>query len=261
MGDKFNTLDQPFYSDFGVELTHSRVAGKRRFRKFGRNPDLDSGSGFEALWNGGGLYTGFDATAEETVELFSSSANDASAGTGARTVELSEGLDGDFNPVATEIVTLNGITPVTTVNQYMRLPRMRVLTAGSTGSNEGTITARQQTTTANVFAVMPIGFNSTMIGAYTVSSTENGAVRDVYISMGGNTNAIVTFQFWAREEGSVFQVLGDLQLKGAGTSYIRREFPLPSSLFLPKTDIVIMASSGSNNTVATGEFDMILSEL
>lgn len=56
--------------------------------KVGRNPDVDAATAPEGVWNGGGLYTGFNAVAAQTVTVVSSSANDAAAGTGMRSVRL-----------------------------------------------------------------------------------------------------------------------------------------------------------------------------
>ena len=63
--------------DFYTEVTKGNVPGHRILHKYGKNPDIDTASGFETIWNGGAAYTGFNATAAEVIEVFSSSANDA----------------------------------------------------------------------------------------------------------------------------------------------------------------------------------------
>lgn len=83
---------------------------------------------------------------EQTVnaqrEILSSSANDTSAGTGARTVLITyydQTCAGPF----TETVILNGTGVVLTSNTNICfIEKMEVVTAGSTGSNVGTITIR-----------------------------------------------------------------------------------------------------------------------
>ena len=71
--------------------------------------------------------------------LASSSAADSAAGTGARQVEITyvnDAMTGQF----TEIVTLNGLTPVNTVATDIRfIQKMRVVSVGSGGQNAGTI--------------------------------------------------------------------------------------------------------------------------
>ena len=72
-----------------------------------------------------------------TVDISSSSASDASAGVGARTIQI-VGL-GSNQQYQSEIITLNGNTVVTSVNTYYRLFFTRVLTVGTTGYNVGDI--------------------------------------------------------------------------------------------------------------------------
>lgn len=83
------------------------------------------------------VYT--EPTGEAQRSIVSGSANDAAAGTGARTVQIvyyDNAMDGPF----TETVTLNGTTAVNTVATDIRfIERMVVLTAGSLGSNDDII--------------------------------------------------------------------------------------------------------------------------
>ena len=72
--------------------------------------------------------------------LGSSSASDTAAGVGARTVRITYFDNTGAGPF-TEIVTLNGVTPVNTVATTIRfIEKMEVVTAGSTLVNVGTIT-------------------------------------------------------------------------------------------------------------------------
>lgn len=77
--------------------------------------------------------------------LVSTSANDAAAGTGARTVKITyftATLTGPF----TETVTLNGTTPVNTVaSDICFIERLEVLTVGTTGAAVGTINLKAAT--------------------------------------------------------------------------------------------------------------------
>ncbi len=140
------------------------------YEKYGKNSVVTTSSTPEAIWNGGDEYTGHPTTGAETMEIFSSSDNDTASGTGARTVRISKLLDEDGNQMPDIEVSLNGETPVSLgVLEYWRGGvRIKVLTAGSLGKNEGTITLRHTTTTTNIFAVMPIGRNQTSILADTV---------------------------------------------------------------------------------------------
>ncbi len=83
-------------------------------------------------------YTEPTSAAQRSVR--SSSANDTSAGTGARQVEITY-LDGAGDGPFAETVTLNGTTAVNTVATNIQyIERMRVVSVGSTGSNVGIVT-------------------------------------------------------------------------------------------------------------------------
>ncbi len=234
----------------------SGAYGVRGVNKFGRNADIDTASGYEAIWNGGGSYTGHEAIAAETVEVFSSDANDASAGTGARTVQV-YGLDASWDE-QNEIVTLDGVTAVDTAGTYIRLDRMIVRSAGSGAENAGSITARQKTTTANIFAVLPAGYNQTMIAAYTIPNGYEAYVHDWYVTLGGANGSDVAARLRARPFGEVFQVKEEIGIKGVGSSSQQRIYRIPKGPFAEKTDICIQASSDANNTVVAAGFGLIL---
>lgn len=172
--------------------------------KFGQNPDVD---GEEDIWGGGGLYTGTPTGSAETIEVFSSDANDTAAGTGARTVRLL-GLDSNFNEI-TEDVTLNGTTPVETTQLFTRCPRQYVLTAGSGGTSAGSITMRHSTTTTNVFSVMQAGRNQSTIACYTIPDGHVGLVRRlafrIHRESGGTASREANVDFLLRTEGGVWR--------------------------------------------------------
>jgi len=131
--------------DFFLEVAKGNVTGHFIVNKFGRNSDIDTAAE-ETIWANGGMYT--FPTAAQTLDVVSSDANDTSAGTGARTVEI-QGLDGSYDAV-TETVTMTGTTPATTTATFLRVNRAMVKTAGSGGVNAGAITIDQTTSGISV---------------------------------------------------------------------------------------------------------------
>ena len=88
-------------------------------------------------------YTPQGANAQRSV--VSSSANDTSAGTGARTVLITY-LDTTLAAYLTETVTMNGTTNVNTVSTTIAyLEKMETATTGSTGGNAGTVSINTAT--------------------------------------------------------------------------------------------------------------------
>ena len=116
--------------------------------KFGRNEQIDAGV-MADLWDGGN--TGdvsliWVAPTEARIHaLVSTSINDTeTTGSGARNVRISGLTSWTANEV-NETVSLNGTTPVNTVNSYVIIHRMEVLDHGTTNINTGTITATAAT--------------------------------------------------------------------------------------------------------------------
>lgn len=64
-------------SEWLAEVALGNIAGFSIEKKYGRNDGLTNGGGFEALWNGGGEYTGHNAIVAETLECFSANIQDA----------------------------------------------------------------------------------------------------------------------------------------------------------------------------------------
>lgn len=221
--------------------------------KVGLNPDIDAGSTPEDIWGNSGTYTGW-ASVAETLQVFSSDATDASAGTGARTV-LITGLDGNYN-VITETVTLNGTTPVTTTQSFLRCHTMRTATAGSAEVNAGTITVRQSTTTANVMLFMRIGLNQTNDGVYTIPAGYTGYLVNMHASVRGSSGAIISAGIWTRSFGSVFRQRRPFSFSQTA-QYIDNIYG--GLAFTEKTDLTYRSDACSaNNAEAVVSFDILL---
>ncbi|PHR55977.1 MAG: hypothetical protein COA43_14770 [Robiginitomaculum sp.] len=242
--------------EYGLNIQRGLVPGVSVIHKFGRNPDIDTASGFEDLWNGGGFYTGHDATVAEVVTVESSSVNDDTGGTGAITIQLI-GLGSGFVS-QTEIVTLNGTASVDSVNSYLRLDRVLVLTAGTGGVNDGDITVAQKVTTANVFAVVPAGGNRTLIACYTIPFGKVGYITSGFASLAKKKDAFCNIQALVRFPGSVFQIAEWFTIGANGTSYVNRDFKIPLLGIPSGTDIKIAADTSQNDVGVAGGFEVIL---
>ena len=245
-------------NDFFLELAKGNIPGHSIVHKFGKNPDIDIASGFEALWNGGEEYTGFNATEAQIVEVYSTSANDTAAGSGARTAQLF-GLDknGDEQD---EVIILSGLigTSVDSAKEYLRLDRVKITSAGTTGHNEGAITVRQKTTIANIFAVMPIGNNQTAIACYTIPNKQRGLLYDWFASAAKKQTAFSNARIKARPFGGVFQVKEEMSVVTSGSSLVDRGYKLPKNTLGPMTDIYIEADTDTNGMGISGGFSLIL---
>ena len=104
----------------------------------------------------------FDTTAT-TISIVSTSANDADAGPGIRTIFIA-GLNSTYDEIQ-EVVTLTGLTPVVTTNTYLRINSCYNVTHGSLKGAAGEIIG-----TGNGFQWFRFleGETNTWLGRYTV---------------------------------------------------------------------------------------------
>jgi len=109
----------------------------------GRATDVSTVN-YNPVWDGNLAYN-YPTTAR-TMQLSSTDARDTGTGIGARTV-LIEGLNDNFDPIS-EILTLNGLTPVTTTKSYLRMYSIKCQSYGTNNANYGKITLGFGTVTA-----------------------------------------------------------------------------------------------------------------
>ena len=225
---------------FELQVARGQIAWHYDVHKFGFNPDIDDS--LETVWAQGGLYSYLAAATQLSVS--SSSTDDTSAGTGARTVTLF-GLNASYSEIS-ETVTLNGQTAVTTTNSYLRIFRMVVNSAGSGGENAGVIYAGTGTVTsgvpANKYATIAIGDNQTLMAIWTVPANHTAYLlqTDVTVATTQN-NKYCTASLVARPYGEVFQVK-DRFVKAESQTTLTYSLPLE---FEEKTDIEYRAIGDS----------------
>ncbi len=245
-------------SSLYLETVLGNVIGVSEFHQFGKNPQIDTAAG-EDVWNGGGVYTGHPTGAAETMEILSSSINDDAGGSGALTVEISNLLDSTGAEADAVTVALDGTTPVSLgALTYYRCTKVKVLTAGATGSNEGTLTLRHTTTTANVFAVMPIGANETTIFAYTVPLGKTLLIDAGSVQMARASGAAgsASTSFRARPDGGVYNTVVSPEITNSSGYFINGKNYM---VFQAETDIKLRVDSVSDNlTIVTGNIRGLL---
>ena len=238
---------------FELQVARGQITGHRSVSVFGYNPDVDQTR--VTVWP----YTGILPLAPSAIQLkvSSSSADDNSSGTGARTVFLA-GLDANHREIS-ETVTLNGQTSVLTSNSYLHINNAYVATAGSGLSAAGDIYFGDGVVTAGVpatvYDLIKFDYNSRITGSYTIPAGYTG-----YVSQG---------LFSAGQPGGSAQVSGRLMTIGAdgirrtiaittvnnGTADYAFEYPVAVP---EKTTLEATAQGSSNNNEASSLFVLVL---
>lgn len=198
----------------------------------------------ETVWDGAVVYV-YPTTAS-VMKVSSSSADDAAAGTGARTVYIT-GIDANGVEV-TETVSLNGQTVVLTVSSFLRIFSVIVLTAGSGATAVGNIYVGDGSVTsgvpATVYAKILIGNNRTLMAMFTVPSGYTGYVKSAFGSTGGNAASTdyTDISFAYKPTGGVMLIGGRNTVQSGSFGSPLMLYTQP---FAALTDIEIRASGSA----------------
>lgn len=246
--------------DLALQIARGQIAGHSASFRFGwansigTNPQTIS-----TVVTAGNVYA-YPAAATQ-MKVSSGSANDTSAGTGARTI-LVVGLDSNY-VTQSEVITLNGQTQVTTVNSYLRITYTELLTTGSGNAQAGIIYIGTGSATLGVpqtaiywqsepsynnwslagFTV-PAGYTA-FITSYTITS--QSATANINVSLG-----LVLYEFG--KTNAEYQSTARLTSNGN----FDRHFDVPYKID-EKCDVELRAWASTGSAVnVTGEIQYIL---
>lgn len=232
--------------------------------KFGRATDVDSGIATD-IWDRANatdsqkIWTA--PTSAVIHNIKSTSASDTAAGVGARTVEVSGLVAFDTDEVS-EIVTLNGITDVPTVNSYIIIHRMEVLTKGATSANVGTITVTAVGGGNPITAQINVGEGQTLMAIFGIPSTQIGFMTNMYgsvqkVATGRDVIIKVLSNREPQDELLNFNTKHVFTINGGGSSDIQHFFK-PYKVFEGPCIIKMQASGDANNMDVSAGFDLVL---
>jgi hypothetical protein len=220
--------------------------------KFGENPDIDTGTIPEDVWEIGGEYV-YDADGTAPiVSLISDNPAD--------TEEISvQGLDVNGN-FTEQLVTLNGTSRV-----ELTTPLWRVFRMYNNGSNSlvGTIYCYVGTggipIAADTRATIENGNNQTLMCLYTIPRGYVGFLfrGEIGCSRVQSTGSVQA-AYYSRRYGKVFRIKKRIDITNQGSSYYfdKRSFP---DIIPALTDVKITVESVSaNNTGVFATLDILL---
>lgn len=191
-------------------------------------------------------------SAAETMFLASDDATDTNGGSGAWNV-LVQGLDNDFNEIG-EVVVLDGQTPVETVQEYIRVFRMSILTGGTDAQLNGILTCTASVSDTLQASIID-GNNQTLMSHFTVPAGHMAMITKVLTSSGEGKE--VTLKARTRDTqtpNAVFRV-GRSTIVFQGNMRDRDIAPVPE-----KYDIKVTAKSSAAGTKVDFTYRIILIE-
>ena len=218
----------PITEPFSHAIARSLVSGYSPVRKFGHNPDVDGA--FETVSHVGGLQ--IYLTSAEQVKILSNDVQDDDDSTGARTLFL-KGLDGSY-AVQSETLITNGTTAVTAALSYLRIFNCYVITAGTDGTNKGTIFVTDNGGTDTLMQLDPLEGNPHA----AVFTVPDGQTMVVTQFMGSESSAKgAEIHFFMRPFGGAWRsMLATLTLDNYTEMTVSLPFAVPA-----KTDIELRA--------------------
>ena len=248
--------------DYYLEVARGNIPGASIMNKFGHNPLVPT-TGAD-IWSGLGTY-GFYPTTAQSMEIVSTSVNDdgSPVGTGARTA-IVFCLDGSGLEID-ETITLNGTTAVPLTLTYTAVYRVACLTAGSSTSNEGTITV-QISGGGTVAAFISIDDGQTQMTHYTIPANKEAYFIKGYVAFGDdNKNGEAAKLQWmarpANGGNGAWAVKGQAGLSNLGSSSFIYDYGAPAGPLPPLTNVRIRCTSATATVDCVGGYDLIMFEI
>ncbi len=260
------------------EVAKGNIPAAFIIAKFGANSGIDTANPSD-IWSGGSNavgdqifdYEGQDLPGAEILTVRSLSTADVNlTGIGAWQV-LVEGLDADFNRIE-EVVNLNGLASVSTNLEFLKQYRTTVITAGSTGCNQGKILVEAQTTSPvhgpdkirmSQIDNGSLRRNQTTMSQWTVPANYTALVIGISASVYKKNVAVgCELEGNIRPLGSVFQTKVFEGLVTTGTSNINRDWSNGPRFAPPKTDFKIRSGAPTGNDLGmTGGYIVLCEKI
>ena len=258
--------------DLNLEIARGNVPSVQVYEKFGKNPDIDTGSDPEDVWNGGGDYTGFDCTADEiltvtadgagsldTGTLLSSGTVDSATGTtitdtsatfvtdgvavGDLIIDDTLGFHGYITGVTQTTITVDDFTEEFHADSEPHTPEIgdayRVATAASTGAAVVRLARLLDSTYVNTVEYVILD-NSTLVD--TVGSYRRGSRAAVILC---GTDGVANRDIVVAQKITTANILMVMPSDNNRTAIMADTVPAGKTLFLNRIFMSMARANGS----------------
>lgn len=190
------------------------------------------------------------------MNVSSTDADDTAGGDGLWNVTI-YGLDENRDPIS-EIVQLNGQTPVSTAQEFLRVNRMVGLKAGATGTNEGDVWIGVGATVAGepatVYHVVCAGEGWSHVGVYSVKDGYTAfLVKGIF---GTDDNKQVVFGVYQRSMS-----ISDMAWQMVIHFHVDQQYIYPSDFYQrlpPDADVLVKSSVTVGDASVVNKISILL---
>ncbi len=272
-------MGRQFTRNFNLEVSKGTIPGHCTVNKYGRAPagiqltptdiwDRANATPTQQIWAA--------PTAARVHEILSSSDADSDSGgtvaqgQGARTIRIFGLKTWGTAETSEDIImdgTATGVNSVDTVEEYVIIHRMKVLTHGTAGPNVGIITATA-VVDGTVTAEINPGNGQTEMAIYGIPSTQTAFMTsfDVNAHNSGNPSQVleVDFDLLINEHPDVdettaaFLIKANVGLIESGSMLFGKTFDPPLSIPGPAIIKFQAIATDVADTEGVAEFDLIL---
>jgi len=218
---------------YDVSVAAGLVAGTSTVNIYGTQTAVSTSS--IPIWE---FATGYTYPVAATqMNLVSNTAGDTT-----QTV-LIQGLDANYTSIS-EVLALNGTTPITTVNSYLRINSIREYSGSATG--QVTLKSLDNATT---YAAMNAAIGQSQMSLYTVPAGYTFYLSrvDVYTSLNGSSSDFVTYRNLSTNNVTGVRTVTQ-QAPFTNTYHAQRVMPRP---FSQKTDIQLQCKAATGPAVVS----------
>jgi hypothetical protein len=257
--------------DFDLEVAEGNIPGVAIINKFGFAPNCDAGIPTD-IWSGADVTynqaTWLAPTAPRIHGIVSTSLADSAAGgvnpvgVGAHVVRVTGLVDWDSKE-STEDVTLDGTTSVNTVNSYVIIHRMKVITTAATATttNVGRIVATAAVDGTKT-ALIDAGFGQSMMSIYGIPSTQDMYLKNYYIAIlkgAASVGAELSLMYCEDPENrpAIFLTKEITGIASEGSNSYQSSY-LPSKQFIGPGIIKVRANASANDVRISANFGAFL---
>jgi len=166
-------------NDWRLDLSNGLLEDKYCFNFLAYDDEIGTSSSDIGDGSSGIGFNWFETA--DTVDVVSTQVDDGISGSRARTIVI-EGLDATFTGI-TESISLNGKTPVTSSNSYIRINRTYVESSGTYHyTNRGDITLTRNTGGLK-YTTIKGDIGTSRMGAYTVPVGKTAFITNIQTSI------------------------------------------------------------------------------